>query len=123
MRLLISRKCLPSRVGNSDVRKAKPLISPLTLRRPRFPHTLAASNGRYATTHPNPERRCSRGAEYVLTMGFFLSLGGFAIGLPEWRNFNMELALMRRDPGQRPWTALHLSTSWRLQSYTLGIQK
>src|SRR5262245_26441779 len=63
MRLLTRRKWLPSRVGNSDVRKGYPLISPFTGSRPPLPHTAATSSGIRTMPQPRPERRRSSGAE------------------------------------------------------------
>src|SRR5579859_4868354 len=42
----------PPRTGNRDVRKAKPLISPLTFGRPPIPQALRTSNGTSAITQP-----------------------------------------------------------------------
>ncbi len=56
--LLTIMMWVPFPVGNNDVRKGKPLISPLTLNWPRLPQILATSSATRMITQlsPSPER-------------------------------------------------------------------
>ena len=72
--LLTIRKWTPSRVGNNDVRKAKPLISPVTLSWPRFPQVLETSNGTRAMVQLRLPPPGSRTASKVFTAGMEDSL-------------------------------------------------
>src|ERR1700686_2343444 len=52
MRLLTSRMCPPPRAGKREVRKAKPLICPLTRNWPRVPQIFATSKGMRMMVQP-----------------------------------------------------------------------
>src|SRR5579859_100231 len=79
--LFTSRKWSPLRVGKREVRKAKPLISPRTLMRPRLPQTFWTLNGIHTMIQPRLERRRSSVASkdfltiFVAGLGFGLVLG------------------------------------------------
>jgi len=64
---------MPWRVGKSDVRKGKPLISPRTLKLPREPQVLKTSKGIQTIVQPRSERMRSR----VARKDFLAKLRGF----------------------------------------------
>src|SRR4029077_7719205 len=72
MRLLTSKMCPPPRAGKSEVRNAKPLISPLTRNCPRVPQTLATSKGMRIMVHPRRDWMRSSGARNVFGIGLTL---------------------------------------------------
>src|SRR5216683_4009125 len=78
--LLTNRKWQPSRVGNSEVRKANPLISPFTLIWPRNPQAWAASNGMRTMIQLRRERRRSSLASKRLVADVGLALEAFGMG-------------------------------------------
>src|SRR5580658_1270450 len=79
MRLLISRKCQPSRVGISEERNANPLMSPFTLIWPRAPQSLAESKGTRIMIQRRGERRRSSLASKRFWARAGLALEGFGI--------------------------------------------
>src|ERR1039457_7431041 len=78
--LLTSRMCRPSRVGNSEVRNANPLISPFTLIWPRIPQSLAASNGTWMMIQLRRERMRSSWASKCFAAVVGLALEAFGMG-------------------------------------------
>src|ERR1700730_1049636 len=76
MRLFTSKMCPPPRIGKSEVRNAKPLISPFTRKWRRVPQTLPTSNGMRIIVQASRDRIGSNAARNDPKIGFGLRFTG-----------------------------------------------